>query len=925
MKHNIFGSVIAVVLVLAMVIPSGFALATGSEPDTMETTPLASDPTDGTVPGTSEPSDPEDGSTSEPSEPEGGSTSEPSDPEGGSASEPSDPSEPEVPDEEFSCFTYDDQGHVLKGYWSEKDQLWYLFVTSTQNVADVQLYYTGTVAEVSKGVVDQALGMVSGGFQEAGSMLKLTEEDGTVQSVIVLQSGLPSVYVDLEGTTLTDIHADKDKKHKNNSVYIMDPENNWDLTVENTVEIKGRGNSTWREYEKKAYQIKFDSNTSVMGMGKAKKWVLLANASDDSMMRTQLISRMAQNFDMDFVTSFEYVDLWIEGEYLGNYLLGEKVEPGSSRLDLSDDAGALFEHDEDFYLDEDYWFLSKMLNRHFTLKEIVEEEDEFIQAAMADFEAAVDALTLFLYTTPSEEVTLEKLSEMIDVDSFIKYYLINEYALNRESFSTSFYWYKDGSEDVIHLGPIWDFDTCMGNDGEPNTASYGESHVLFRYLLAAPEFYDRTMELLEVYRPALESMTDEVDEIRKEISESAEMNYLRWDVLGKPNPKGGTDFHQTFDAAADALKEWLAGRESGFRVEHSEVATSVVSEDCRTMTISFCPEAEYTQVMFALWSLENGNDDMNWYRASKTEDGIWQCTIDLGNHNSAGLYYYNVYTDNQQELLATGRNYVETAHVARYDLKAEISDDNRKLLLHLDDTTDALTAVRFDIWGTSVQETSFQRLQAEKDDNGIWTAEVSMCAFNLTEPDNLIVQAHGVEQGVEIPLNERLVPVEKVPTHTYPSDESGPCVICGHVFGEQEFLAKTPMYRLYNPNSGEHFYTGSEVERDYLTSLGWQYEGIAWHAPIFSGAPVYRTMNPNSGDHHYTMSWEEVEMLEEEGWLYEGVCWNSAAEGSTQYRLYNPNADLGSHHYTSSEEERDYLVSLGWIWEGIGWFGIAAE
>ena len=130
----------------------------------------------------------------------------------------------------------------------------------------------------------------------------------------------------------------------------------------------------------------------------------------------------------------------------------------------------------------------------------------------------------------------------------------------------------------------------------------------------------------------------------------------------------------------------------------------------------------------------------------------------------------------------------------------------------------------------------------------------------------------------------------------------------------------TPMYRLYNPNSGEHFYTGSIEERDNLSGLGWNYEGVAWNAPTNTGTPVYRMFNPNSGDHHYTMSQQEVENLKAIGWRYEGVCWNSGGN-VPQFRLYNPNADCGSHHYTSSEDERDKLVALGWNWEGIGWFG----
>ena len=157
--------------------------------------------------------------------------------------------------------------------------------------------------------------------------------------------------------------------------------------------------------------------------------------------------------------------------------------------------------------------------------------------------------------------------------------------------------------------------------------------------------------------------------------------------------------------------------------------------------------------------------------------------------------------------------------------------------------------------------------------------------------------------------------------HTYTDDQDTTCEVCG---GTRDLnMPTTPMYRLYNENSGEHFYTGSVEERDFLFNAGWQYEGIAWNAPTQSGAPVYRLYNPNSGDHHYTMSEEERDMLVAVGWQYEGVAWNSASPSNLpMYRLYNPNADCGSHHYTGSTEERDYLVSLGWHYEGIGWYGM---
>ena len=144
------------------------------------------------------------------------------------------------------------------------------------------------------------------------------------------------------------------------------------------------------------------------------------------------------------------------------------------------------------------------------------------------------------------------------------------------------------------------------------------------------------------------------------------------------------------------------------------------------------------------------------------------------------------------------------------------------------------------------------------------------------------------------------------------------------IANEEEHIAATTarMYRLYNPNSGEHFYTASEDERDHLSVIGWRYEGTGWIAPI-EGAPVYRLYNPNAGDHHYTMDLTERDYLVSVGWNDEGVGWCSAGnDGTPLWRQYNPNAVAGAHNYTTSEEERDSLVSVGWQHEGIGWYGV---
>lgn len=131
------------------------------------------------------------------------------------------------------------------------------------------------------------------------------------------------------------------------------------------------------------------------------------------------------------------------------------------------------------------------------------------------------------------------------------------------------------------------------------------------------------------------------------------------------------------------------------------------------------------------------------------------------------------------------------------------------------------------------------------------------------------------------------------------------------------------MYRLYNPNSGEHFYTADANERKALISYGWKSEGVGWYAPEDGGEPVYRLYNENDGDHHYTADANERNVLVNSGWKDEGIGWYSdPAQRAVLYRQYNPNARAGSHNYTTDAREAAVLVQNGWIDEGQAWYGV---
>ncbi|MGM0110684.1 MucBP domain-containing protein [Enterococcus sp. DIV0187] len=148
-------------------------------------------------------------------------------------------------------------------------------------------------------------------------------------------------------------------------------------------------------------------------------------------------------------------------------------------------------------------------------------------------------------------------------------------------------------------------------------------------------------------------------------------------------------------------------------------------------------------------------------------------------------------------------------------------------------------------------------------------------------------------------------------------------MLCATTFAFTEEVSAADMHRLYNPNSGEHFYTANSGEKNNLTKVGWRYEGIGWTAPN-SGTAVYRLYNKNAGDHHYTLNLAEKNHLVKVGWKYEGIGWYSDTKKAIPlYRAYNPNAKAGSHNYTTNYAEQKNLLKVGWRNEGIAWYGVS--
>lgn len=262
--------------------------------------------------------------------------------------------------------------------------------------------------------------------------------------------GLPVMNIELTGTELDTIKTgNKETKYGGNR---MDLISDNEVTEFTGVEIKGRGNATWAQ-DKKPYQIKFEEKVDLLGLGAGRKWVLLANYLDDTSLRNAVSFGVAEMIGMDFAPQGKFVELYVNGAYEGLYYLTRKTEIAKNSVNLKSPDGILVELDNIYGKYEVYYQSGK--GNCLVVKDVKEKgrEDELMGKFLTDFNKMEIAAEQGDYAT---------FSEVADVESFAKYFLISEFIVDVDAYLTSEYFYQDGGK--IFAGPVWDYDMTFGND-----------------------------------------------------------------------------------------------------------------------------------------------------------------------------------------------------------------------------------------------------------------------------------------------------------------------------------------------------------------------------------------------------------------------------------------------------------------------------
>lgn len=194
---------------------------------------------------------------------------------------------------------------------------------------------------------DAALAVEAQGQDEIATEIESqeSETDAGISFVDVSKStGIPILNINLKEVSLSTVNSgEKDEKYPGNTVAITDV----DGTVSNyaDVELKGRGNTTWLQ-AKKPYQIKFSSKENLFDLGKSKTYLLLADYLDSTSVRNDATFTIAREMGMAYTNKGTWVDLYVNGSYIGLYYLCHKTKIGSSEVDLSDPKGCLVELDD---------------------------------------------------------------------------------------------------------------------------------------------------------------------------------------------------------------------------------------------------------------------------------------------------------------------------------------------------------------------------------------------------------------------------------------------------------------------------------------------------------------------------------------------------------------------------------------------------
>ena len=361
-------------------------------------------------------------------------------------------------------------------------------------------------------------------------------EDEGDDSKLYQLTNLPTVVINTEGSQ----EIVSKEEELSSTVYIISEEGT-NLLATTETGVRGRGNASWDQFPKKPYRLKFKSKQSPLGApASAKKWTLISNYSDKSLMRNILAFEASRRIGQAYTPYCHPVDVIVNGEYRGCYQLCDQVEAAEGRVPAKD--GYLIEIDAYAWKEVSAfwsWRGTPVTIKHPDEDDITDSQRQHIESFFNQMETA--AL--------GEDFTdLEKgYRKYLDLESFLRNLLVGDFCGNTDLL-WSVYMYKDAKDGKLYAGPTWDHDLSFDNDYRsypvnanndfiflfvPSPASDAVRDITRRIVKEDPEAKNL---LAQYWNQALEegdlkTLPEYLDQTYVLLQESQELNFKRWDIL----------------------------------------------------------------------------------------------------------------------------------------------------------------------------------------------------------------------------------------------------------------------------------------------------------------------------------------------------------------------------------------------------------
>lgn len=434
-------------------------------------------------------------------------------------------------------------GEEVINCWIDDQNDYFVFLPTHSNLEDIQI-----CSAISRDIYINGVEIKEGTYCDAFQLntpyqIVFRDWPNTItrEIMFVRSDNVETMFIDTKSGDTELLHSSKEYKEEG-TIRTYQCDGSLDYSGQLT-SISGRGNATWTDYDKKPYSIEVAEDASLLNMGSARKWILLANAADPSNMRNKIALDLAQSVGLQYSSESRWVDLYLNGEYVGLYLLCEKNEVHSERVAISEDGSFLISVEQETRLvSQNISHIvtdAKQALRIHHPSNVTEVEE---QALLSYWQSIENAL---LSDDGIDVATGKSWLELIDLDSWVKKYLLEELLGNWDASYISQYFYCEGYQDggKVYAGPAWDYDRTLGNTSwqfqYPNSLYAQRLNVKgsyetpwFHELYQKPEFYDRMVCIYqEVFIPVLNDLLGgTLTEYAEYIDAAHHMDQLRWGI-----------------------------------------------------------------------------------------------------------------------------------------------------------------------------------------------------------------------------------------------------------------------------------------------------------------------------------------------------------------------------------------------------------